>query len=99
MRVRVVLPAALRRHARIDGEVVLELEGTATQRAVLDALEARFPALRGTTRDHVTKKRRPFVRFFACGKDLSDESPDAPLPDAVVSGAEPYLVVGAIAGG
>ena len=94
-----VLPAALKRHARIDGEVVLDLEDTATQRAVLDALEARHPMLRGTTRDPVTKKRRAFVRFFACGRDLSDESPDAPLPDAVATGAEPYLVVGAIAGG
>jgi hypothetical protein len=97
--IRVVLPSPLRRLARIDGEVELRVEGPVTQRAVLDAIEARFPMLRGTTRDHVTKQRRAFVRFFACGQDLSNESPDAPLPDAVATGAEPYLVVGAMAGG
>lgn len=97
--IRVVLPAPLRTLARIDGEVALDVAGPATQRAVLDALEARYPMLRGTTRDHVTKKRRAFVRFFACERDLSDEPPDAPLPDEVASGTEPYLVVGAIAGG
>jgi molybdopterin synthase sulfur carrier subunit len=97
--IRVVLPAHLRTLARINGEVELEVEGQATQRSVLDALEARYPMLRGTIRDHVTQKRRPFVRFFACGEDLSHESPDAPLPDAVATGAEPFLLVGAIAGG
>jgi molybdopterin synthase sulfur carrier subunit len=97
--IRVVLPAHLRTLARVGGEVSLEVEGEATQRSVVDALEARFPALRGTLRDHFTKQRRPFVRFFACGEDLSFESPDAPLPEAVVSGAEPFLVVGAVAGG
>ena len=97
--IRVVLPAHLRDLARVNGEVMLNVEGQATQRSVLDALEACYPALRGTLRDHVTQQRRPFVRFFACGQDLSHESPDAPLPEAVVSGAEPFLVVGAIAGG
>ena len=97
--IRVVLPAPLRTLAGIEGEVLLEVEAPATQRTLLDALEARHPALLGTTRDPFTKKRRAFLRFFACGKDLSDASPDAPLPDAVASGAEPYLVVGAIAGG
>ena len=97
--IRVVLPAHLRSLARVNGEVMLNVEGQATQRSVLDALEAGYPALRGTLRDHVTQQRRPFVRFFACGQDLSHESPDAPLPEAVVSGAEPFLVVGAIAGG
>ena len=97
--IRVVLPAHLRTLARIDGEVVLRVEGTVTQRSVLDALEARYPMLRGTIRDHVTYKRRPFLRFFACEEDLSHESPDAPLPDAVATGTEPFLVVGAIAGG
>jgi len=97
--IRVVLPAHLRGLARVGGEVTLEVEGPATQRSVLDALEAQFPMLRGTIRDQVTQKRRPFVRFFACGEDLSHESPDAPLPQAVASGAEPYLLVGAIAGG
>lgn len=97
--IRVVLPAPLRRLARLDGEVELHVEGPVTQRSVLDALEARYPVLRGTTRDHVTKKRRAFVRFFACGQDLSHEPLDAPLPDAIATGAEPYLVVGAIAGG
>ena len=98
--IRVVLPGHLRTLARLgSGEVTVEVEGRATQRAVLDALEARYPVLRGTIRDHVTQQRRPFVRFFACQEDLSHESPDAPLPDAVASGAEPFLVVGAIAGG
>jgi hypothetical protein len=97
--IRVVLPAHLRKLARVDGEVTLEVEGPVTQRSVLDALEARHPMLRGTIRDHVTQTRRRFVRFFACEEDLSNESPDAPLPDAVASGAEPYLVVGAMAGG
>lgn len=97
--IRVVLPAHLRTLARVDSEVTLEVEGPVTQRSVLDALEARYPMLQGTLRDHVTKKRRPFVRFFACEEDLSHESPDAQLPAAVASGAEPFLVVGAIAGG
>ena len=97
--IRVVLPAHLRTLARAGGEVDLEIEGEATQRSVLDALEARYPMLRGTIRDHVTQQRRPFVRFFGCGEDLSHESPDAPLPEAVASGAEPFLLVGAIAGG
>jgi sulfur-carrier protein len=97
--IRVVLPAHLRTLAQVDGEVQLEVEGQATQRLVLDALEARYPALRGTIRDHVTQKRRPFVRFFACEEDLSHESPDSPLPDAVSSGVEPFFVIGAIAGG
>jgi molybdopterin synthase sulfur carrier subunit len=97
--IRVVLPFHLRTLARVDGEVELEVEGQVTQRSVLDALEARYPPLRGTLRDHVTQRRRALVRFFACGEDLSNESPDAPLPDAVATGAEPYLIVGAIAGG
>lgn len=97
--IRVMLPAHLRTLSQVDGEVKLEVEGQATQNSVLDALEARYPTLRGTIRDHVTKKRRPFVRFFACERDLSHESPDAPLPEAVATGAEPFLVVGAIAGG
>lgn len=97
--IRVVLPAHLRTLARVDGEVKLAVEGQVTQRSVLDALEARYPMLCGTLRDHVTKQRRPFVRFFACEEDLSHESPDAPLPDAVANGTEPFLVVGAIAGG
>jgi molybdopterin synthase sulfur carrier subunit len=97
--IRVVLPAHLRTLARAGGEVELEVDGEATQRSVLDALEARYPMLRGTIRDHVTQQRRPFVRFFGCGEDLSHESPDAPLPEAVASGAEPFLLVGAIAGG
>ena len=97
--IRVVLPAHLRTLAHLDGEVELDVEGRATQRSVLDALEACYPALRGTIRDHVTQQRRPFVRFFACERDLSHEPPDAPLPDAVAMGAEPLLVVGAMAGG
>ncbi|MGE5276344.1 MAG: MoaD/ThiS family protein [Acidobacteriota bacterium] len=97
--IRVVIPTHLRTLARVDGEVKLDLAGPVTQRSVLDALEARYPVLQGTIRDHVTQKRRPFVRFFACQEDLSHESPDAPLPDAVAAGAEPFLVVGAMAGG
>ncbi len=97
--IRVVLPAHLRNLAKVDGELQLEVEGQATQRTVLDALEARYPMLQGTLRDHVTKQRRPFVRFFACEEDLSHDSPDKPLPAEVVSGAEPFLIVGAIAGG
>ena len=97
--IRVILPAHLRTLAHIDGEVKLEIEGQATQRSVLDALEARYPMLRGTIRDHVTRERRPFLRFFACEQDLSHEAPDAPLPEAVATGAEPFLVIGAIAGG
>ena len=97
--IRVVLPAHLRTLARIDGEVTLDVTGPMTQRAVLDALETRYPMLRGTIRDHVTQRRRPFIRFFACEQDLSHESPDAPLPAAVASGVEPLLVVGAMAGG
>ncbi len=97
--IRVVLPAHLRNLAQVDGEVTVELDRQATQRAVLDALEARFPVLQGTIRDHVTQKRRSFVRFYACEEDLSHESPDAPLPEAVATGAEPFLVVGAMAGG
>jgi hypothetical protein len=97
--IRVILPPHLQRLAGIDDEVKLEVQGQATQRSVLDALEARYPVLRGTIRDHVTQKRRPFLRFFACREDLSHELPDAPLPDAVASGAEPLLVIGAIAGG
>ncbi len=97
--IRVVLPAHLRTLARVDGEVKLDVEGQATQRSVLDALEACYPMLRGTIRDHVTQQRRAFVRFFACEQDLSHEPPDAPLPDAVAMGVEPFLVVGAMAGG
>jgi len=97
--IRVILPAHLRALARVAGEVKLELEGQATQRSVLDALEACYPMLRGTIRDQVTGQRRPFVRFFACEEDLSHELTDAPLPDAVATGAEPFLIVGAIAGG
>jgi molybdopterin synthase sulfur carrier subunit len=97
--IRVVLPAHLRTLARIAGDVELEIEGPVTQRSVLDAIEARYPSLCGTLRDHVTLQRRPFVRFFACEQDLSHEPPDAPLPEAVATGVEPFLVVGAIAGG
>ena len=97
--IRVVLPPHLRTLAHVGGEVQLDVEGPATQRSVLDALEARYPMLRGTIRDHVTQQRRPFLRFFACEEDLSHEPPDAPLPDAVASGAEPFLIIGAIAGG
>jgi molybdopterin synthase sulfur carrier subunit len=97
--IRVVLPQHLRTLARVSGEVKLEVEGRVTQRSVLDALEAAYPTLCGTIRDHVTQQRRPFLRFFACEEDLSLEPPDAPLPDAIASGAEPFLIVGAIAGG
>ena len=97
--IRVVLPAHLRTLARIDREVALRVEEPITQRSVLDALEATYPVLRGAIRDHVTQQRRPLVRFFACQEDLSHESPDAPLPEAVAIGAEPFLVVGAMAGG
>ena len=97
--IRVVLPAHLRTLARVDGEVELKVTGQVTQRSVLDALEARYPMLRGTIRDQRTGKRRAFVRFFACEQDLSHEQSDAPLPEAVVAGAEPYLIVGAMAGG
>lgn len=97
--IRVVLPTHLRRLACVEGEVELQVEGPATQRSVLDALEARYPALRGTIRDHGTQQRRPFLRYFACEQDLSLDPPDAPLPEAVASGREPFLIVGAIAGG
>jgi len=97
--IRVVLPAPLRRLAKIDGEVALDVVAPVTQRSILDALELRFPMLRGTTRDQVTGKRRAFMRFFACGMDLSDDPPDAAVPEAVARGEEPFLVVGAIAGG
>jgi hypothetical protein len=97
--IRVVLPAHLRTLAHVKGEVTLDLESPVTRGAVLDALEARYPALRGTIRDQVTHERRPFLRFFACEQDLTHEPPDAPLPDAVAKGVEPFLVVGAMAGG
>ena len=97
--IRIVLPYHLRALAQINGEVKVDVEGRATQRSVLDALEVRYPMLRGTIRDHVTQQRRPMLRFFACSEDLSLEPPDAALPDAVASGAEPFFVVGAIAGG
>jgi hypothetical protein len=97
--IRIRLPQHLRTIAQVDGEVEVEVTGAVTQRTVIDALEAKYPALRGTIRDHTTKKRRDFLRFFACEEDLSNELLDAPLPEAVARGAEPYLVVGAIAGG
>jgi hypothetical protein len=97
--IRVEMPFHLRTLAQVNGEVQLEVVPPVTQRSVLDALEARFPALRGTIRDHVTQKRRPFIRFFACGEDLSNESPDTPLPEAVAAGQEVYFIVGAVAGG
>ena len=97
--IRVVLPAHLRTLARVNGEVTLDVPDKVTQRSVLDALEARYPMLQGTIRDHVTQERRAFVRFFACEEDLSNESPDTPLPDAVAEGTEPLLIVGAMAGG
>ena len=97
--IRVVLPFHLRNLAKVDGEVALDVPAPVTQCAVLDALEARYPMLRGTIRDHVTRQRRPFLRFFACEEDLSLESPDAPLPEAVATGKEPFLIIGAIAGG
>src|SRR5207302_581777 len=97
--IRVILPPHLRTLAKVDSEVKLQVEGQATQRSVLDALEAHYPMLRGTIRDHVTLQRRPFLRFFACEEDLTQEPPDAPLPEAVASGKEPIVVLGAIAGG
>ena len=97
--IRVVLPTHLRMLAHVDGEVELQVQGPATQRSVLDALETRYPVLRGTIRDPVTQRRRPLVRFFACEQDLSHELPDAPLPEAVATGEEPFLIVGAMAGG
>ena len=97
--VRVVLPVFLRTLARVDGEVQLEVQGPITQRSVLDALEARYPMLQGTIRDHGTLNRRPLLRFYACEEDLSHEPPDAPLPEAVASGESPFMVIGAIAGG
>jgi len=97
--IRVVLPYHLRTLAKVDAEVQLDVEGPITQRSVLNALEARYPMLAGTIRDHTTQQRRPFLRFFACGEDLSFESPDAQLPDKIASGEEPFLVIGAIAGG
>ena len=97
--IRVILPPNLRTLARLEGEVALELNGTLTQRSLLDAVEAKYPMLCGTMRDHVTRVRRPMVRFFACGEDLSHESPDASLPEAIANGTEPFLVIGAIAGG
>ncbi len=97
--IRVILPPHLRTLAQVGGDVELEVSGQVTQRSVLDALEARYPMLRGTIRDHVTQQRRPFLRFFACEEDLSHESPDAPLPDSVASGKEPLIILGAIAGG
>jgi len=97
--IRVILPHHLRTLARVDREVQLAVDGQATQRSVIDALEAQYPMLRGTMRDHTTQQRRPFVRFFACGQDLSHESPDAVLPEAVTSGTEAFLVIGAMAGG
>ena len=97
--IRVVLPGHLRSLAHAGPEIQLQIEGPVTQRSVLDALEAQYPMLRGTIRDHVTQERRPFLRFFACSEDYSHESPDTPLPDAIASGAEPLLIIGAIAGG
>ena len=97
--IRVVLPHHLRTIAKVDGDVLLQIDGAVTQRSVLDALEAAYPMLRGTIRDHVTQQRRAFLRFFACNEDLSHDSADAVLPDAVVSGAEPFYIIGAIAGG
>jgi hypothetical protein len=97
--IRVTLPPHLRKLAQVDGEVKLDVDGQVTQRSVIDALEARYPMLRGTIRDHVTQQRRAFVRFFACQHDVSHEPPDAPLPDAVALGVEPFMILGAIAGG
>ncbi len=99
MTIRVVLPAHLRTLAHAGSEVEVEVEGQVTQRSILNALEVRYPMLSGTIRDHITQQRRPFVRFFACAEDLSHDPPDAPLPEAVASGVEPFLIVGAIAGG
>ena len=97
--IRVVLPAHLKMHASVNGEVHLEIEGAVTQRSVLDALERSYPVLRGAIRDHSTQRRRPFLRFFACQRDLSHDSPDAPLPEAVATGSQPFIILGAIAGG
>ena len=97
--ITVVLPAHLRTLAKVDGDVELQVEGEVTQRSILDALEAAYPMLRGTIRDHTTGERRAFLRFFVCGEDWSHESPDAPLPEAIASGAEPFYIIGAIAGG
>jgi molybdopterin synthase sulfur carrier subunit len=97
--IRVTLPFHLRKLAQVDGEVELDIQGAVTQRTVLDALEAQYPVLRGTIRDHASGQRRPFLRFFACEEDLTHESPDAPLPEAVATGKEPFMVIGAIAGG
>jgi sulfur-carrier protein len=97
--IRIELPAHLRTLAHVNGEIKLEVEGPVTQRSVLDALERRYPMLCGTIRDHVTQQRRPFLRFFACEEDLSHEPPDGPLPEAVASGAEPFIIIGAVAGG
>jgi hypothetical protein len=97
--IRVVLPPHLRTLARVDGDVELDVNATVTQQSILDELEARYPMLRGTMRDHVTQLRRPLVRFFACGEDLSHELPDAPLPEAIAKGSEPFVIIGAIAGG
>ncbi len=97
--IRVVIPAHLRTLAKVNSEVLLEIEGKITQRSILNALEARYPVLRGTIRDHTTLQRRPFIRFFACKEDLSLDSPDIPLPDAIASGKEPFMIIGAIAGG
>jgi hypothetical protein len=97
--IRIALPAHLRTLARVDDEVVLDVQGEATLQSILDALEAGYPVLRGTIRDHVTRQRRPFLRFFACAEDFSHQQPDLPLPDAIATGAEPFLIVGAMAGG
>lgn len=97
--IRVILPYHLQTLARVHGEVTLDVAGPVTQRSILDVLELRFPMLKGTIRDHVTKERRPLLRFFACEQDFSHEAPDAPLPDAIATGTEPFFVVGAIAGG
>ena len=97
--IRIVLPHHLRTLARVGDEVQLDVDGTVTQRMIIDALEAKYPMLRGTIRDHATQKRRPMVRFFACGEDVSHELPDTPLPDAIVKGTEPFFIMGAIAGG
>jgi hypothetical protein len=97
--IRVVLPPHLRTLAGVHGDVELAIEGAVTQRSILDAVESRYPMLRGTIRDQITQQRRPFLRFFACAEDLSSESPDAPLPEAVVAGTEPFFIIGAIAGG
>src|SRR5437868_4663923 len=99
MRIRVILPPHLRTLARVDGDVELNVNGSVTQRSILNMLETQYPMLRGTIRDHATQLRRPMVRFFACGEDLSHESPDAPLPDAIARGSEPFVIIGAIAGG